>query len=340
MLLTITTSYAPATDLGYLLHKHPEGRKAIFLGDLVDRGLRILDTYQLVRHMVEAGSALSVPGNHEAKLVRKRRGRDVAVTHGLQQTLAELERLPADLRERVCRDMVDFFDGLVSHYVLDDGRLVVAHAGMKASLQGRASRQVREFALYGETTGETDAYGLPVRHNWAAEYRGPACVVHGHTPVPESEWLNRTINIDTGCVFGGKLTALRYPERELVSVPAARTYTEPTRPFLPATAETRSAQQQADDLLDVGDVLGKHVIHTHLWPTIVVREEHSAAALEVMSRRYSRPGQAQAGATSHEMSRARVPAAHLRPRVRGIWGPSGPWRCASWPWGSRHWNAL
>jgi hypothetical protein len=150
--------------------------------------------------------------------------------------------------------MAAFFDGLISHYVLDDGQLVVAHAGMKASLQGRASQQVREFALYGETTGETDAFGLPIRQNWAAAYRGQALVVYGHTPVPEAEWLNRTINIDTGCVFGGKLTALRYPERELVSVPAARTYADPIRPFLPATADPRTAQQQADECLDVGKV--------------------------------------------------------------------------------------
>jgi polynucleotide kinase-phosphatase len=229
------------------VYRHPEGRKAIFLGDLVDRGPRILDTYHLVRHMVKAGSALCVPGNHETKLVRKLQGRGVVVNHGLEQTLAELGRLPADLRQRVCRNMVDFFGGLISHYVLDDGQLVVAHAGMKATLQGRASRQVREFALYGETTGETDAYGLPVRHNWAAEYRGQACVVYGHTPVPEAEWLNRTINLDTGCVFGGKLTALRYPELELVSIPAARIYTEPVRPFVPATTDPRTAQQQADE---------------------------------------------------------------------------------------------
>jgi protein phosphatase len=266
------------------IYGHPEGRKAIFVGDLVDRGPRILDTYQLVRHMVEAGSALCVPGNHEAKLVRKLRGRDVIVNHGLEQTLAEIERLPAALREGICRDMVDFFDGLISHYVLDDGRLVVAHAGMKATLQGRASPHVREFALYGETTGETDAFGLPIRYNWAAEYRGQAFVVYGHTPVPEAEWLNRTINIDTGCVFGGKLTALRYPERELVSVPAARIYTDPIRPFLPATPDARTAQQQADEWLDIDEVLGKHAIHTRLWPTIVIRDEQSAAALEVMSR--------------------------------------------------------
>src|SRR5882724_2517476 len=240
------------------VYRHPEGRKAIFVGDLVDRGPRILDTYHLVRHMVKAGSALCVPGNHEVKLVRKLRGRDVVVNHGLEQTLVEIEQWPTELREHVCREIIDFFDGLISHYVLDDAKLVVAHAGMKATLQGRASRQVREFALYGETTGETDAYGLPVRHNWAAEYRGRACVVYGHTPVPEAEWLNRTINLDTGCVFGGKLTALRYPELELVSIPASRIYTEPVRPFLPATTEPRTAQQQADECLDLNEVLGKH----------------------------------------------------------------------------------
>ena len=116
--------------------------------------------------------------------------------------------------------------------MFDDGKLVVAHAGMKEEMQGRGSGKVRDFALYGETTGETDEYGLPVRYNWAAEYRGKAMVVYGHTPVAEPEWLNRTINIDTGCVFGGKLTALRYPERELVSVPALRTYYESAKPFL------------------------------------------------------------------------------------------------------------
>src|SRR5882724_7399239 len=266
------------------VHRHPEGRKAIFVGDLVDRGPRILDTYQLVRHMVDAGSALCVPGNHEAKLVRKLRGSDVVVNHGLEQTLAEIDGLPPELRTCFCREMADFLDGLISHYVLDDGRLVVAHAGMKASLQGRASPQVREFALYGETTGETDAYGLPVRHNWAAEYRGQARVVYGHTPVPEPEWLNRTINIDTGCVFGGKLTALRYPELEFVSVAAARMYTDPIRPFMSATSDTRTAQHLADKCLDIEDVLGKRAMHTHVWPTIVIHDEQSAAALEVTSR--------------------------------------------------------
>ncbi|HEY6184973.1 MAG TPA: polynucleotide kinase-phosphatase, partial [Terriglobales bacterium] len=151
--------------------------------------------------------------------------------------------------------------------------------------------QVREFALYGETTGETDEFGLPVRFDWAAEYRGKAMVVYGHTPVPEPEWLNRTINIDSGCVFGGKLTALRYPEKEIVSFPARSTYCKPAKPFLAvdAQAPALSAQQQQDDLLDMEDVLGKRIISTRLHHNVTIREENAIAALEVMSRFAANP---------------------------------------------------
>jgi protein phosphatase len=274
-------------ELGYCrsangAYEHPERRRVVFVGDLVDRGPRIVDTVRLVKAMVDAGSALCVPGNHDMKLVRKLRGRDVQITHGLDKTLAELEQLAEEERNEIR----DFLDGLVSHYVFDDGKLVVAHAGMKEEMAGRGSGKVRDFALYGETTGETDEFGLPVRWNWAAEYRGKAIVVYGHTPVPEPEWLNRTINIDTGCVFGGRLTALRYPEKELVSVPAAGTYSEPAKPFLPdeVAAPTLTAQQREDELLDIGDVLGKRIIQTRLARSITIREENAIAALEVMGR--------------------------------------------------------
>jgi protein phosphatase len=221
------------------------------------------------------------------KLMRKLRGRDVQITHGLSDSLAQLAGEPPEFLPKVA----DFIDALVSHYVLDDGRLVVAHAGLKESMHGRGSGAVREFALFGETTGETDEFGLPVRYNWAAEYRGPAMVVYGHTPVPEPEWLNRTTNIDTGCVFGGKLTALRYPEKELVSVPARQTYAEPSRPFLipQVDAPTLSAQQEHDDLLDASDVLGKRIISTRLHNNVTIREENATAALEVMSRFAANP---------------------------------------------------
>ena len=205
------------------------GRKVIFLGDLVDRGPRVPDVLRIVMDRVEAGTALCVPGNHDDKLKRWLQGKRVRIAHGLEQSIEQLEDHPRAFRRRV----LDFLEGLVSHYVLDGGRLVVAHAGLKEEMQGRTGGRVRSFAMYGATTGESDEFGLPVRLNWAADYRGSATVVYGHTPVHRPEWLNNTINIDTGCVFGGALTALRFPELELVSVPARRTYREPRRPFRP-----------------------------------------------------------------------------------------------------------
>jgi protein phosphatase len=286
------TTLEPDSPLwGNRAYAHPEGRKAVFVGDLVDRGPRIVDAVRLVRNMIVAGSALCVPGNHDMKLMRKLRGKDVQVTHGLANSLAEIDAVPDEIRAAFRKELAEFLDGLVSHFVLDDGKLVVAHAGMKAEMQGRGSGKVREFALYGETTGETDEFGLPVRFNWAAEYRGQAMVVYGHTPVPEPDWLNRTVNIDTGCVFGGKLTALRYPEKDFVSVPAARTYCEPARPFLAEElqAPKLTAQQAHDDVLDADDVLRKRIVTTRLRGSVTIREAHATAALEVMSRFAANP---------------------------------------------------
>jgi protein phosphatase len=270
----------PETPWGAESWRHPLGRRAIFVGDLVDRGPHVLDAVRIVRNMVKTGAAFCVAGNHDVKLMRWLRGKPVQVKHGLEKSITEVESLAAEDRARVA----SFLDGLVSHYVLDGGRLVVAHAGLREEMHGRGAAAVREFCLYGETTGETDEFGLPVRYNWASEYRGKATVVYGHTPVPGPEWLNNTVNIDTGAVFGGALTALRYPEREFVSIAAAREYSVPIRPITATTPESRSSQQVLDDVLDLEDVTGKRIVETRLHRTITIREENSIAALEVMSR--------------------------------------------------------
>lgn len=253
----------------------PEGRRVIYVGDLVDRGPRTPDVLRIVKSMVDAGTAFCVAGNHENKLVRALNGRNVKVNHGLAESLEQLDSETTVFKE----EMRSFMDGLISHYVMDQGNLVVAHAGIREDMQGRSSGAVRAFCLYGETTGETDEFGLPIRYDWAREYRGKAKVVYGHTPVPDAEWVNGTICLDTGCVFGGKLTALRYPEMELVDVSAAEVYCEPVRPL-----EEEVIDQSGDTRLFLEDVIGKRVISTEKGRPISISAEHSAAALEVMSR--------------------------------------------------------
>lgn len=263
------------------LVSHPDGRKVVFVGDYVDRGPKVVEVLKLVMDMQKNGTAICVPGNHDMKLARALRGKNVNQTHGLAESMSQLENESDEFRSQIA----DFIESMISHYVLDDRKLVVAHAGMKQDLQGRASGRVREFALYGETTGETDEFGLPIRLNWAEEYRGAAAVVYGHTPVSEPQWINRTINVDTGCVFGGKLTALRYPERELVSVPARKTYYEPAKPLIDVTDEKSSANEPVDEgILNINDVIGKRIIATRLNHNVTIREENTINALEVMSR--------------------------------------------------------
>ncbi|MEU7000555.1 polynucleotide kinase-phosphatase [Nonomuraea sp. NPDC046570] len=252
---------------------HPQGRTAVLVGDLVDRGPDSPGVVRLVMGMVAAGTAICVRGNHEEKLVKALKGRKVKVAHGLEQSLEQFAAEPPEFVQAATA----FMDGLISHYQLDGGRLVVAHAGLKEPYHGRASGRVRAFALYGDSTGETDEYGLPVRYPWAEEYRGRAMVVYGHTPTTRPEWVNNTICLDTGCVFGGKLTALRYPSREIVSVPARQVWYAPVKPLT-------APGYRDPGTLDIGDVQGTRHVETRYGTRVKIMEENAAAALEIMSR--------------------------------------------------------
>jgi protein phosphatase len=254
----------------------PEGRRRlVFVGDLVDRGPATPQVLKLVMQLVEDGHALCVPGNHDDKLKRWLRGNKVTVAHGLAESIEQLNAF--ETIEPGFRDQVrQFFFGLVSHLVLDDGQLVVAHGGLPERFQNRSSARVRDICLYGMTTGAVDENGLPERLDWAADYRGDAHVVYGHTPVSRPAWRNNTINIDTGCVFGGQLTALRWPERELVSVDAQAQYAQPLTPIADA--------DQRRDTIEITDVLGARHIRTRLAGTVRVDTAQSHAALETMSR--------------------------------------------------------
>jgi protein phosphatase len=219
--------YAPDAPGPGAVWRHAAGRRVVFVGDLVDRGPRVVDVLRLAMAGVAAGAMFAVPGNHDDKLLRALRGHVVQRTHGLAETMAAVEGEGPAFAARVR----DFLGGLPSHLVLDGGGLVVAHGGLPRHLHGRDDRHVRDRALYGEVTGARDPYGLPVRVDWAARYAGPPLVAYGHTPVLAPRWKHDTVDLDTGCVFGGALTALRWPERETVGEPARRQYAVPGRPI-------------------------------------------------------------------------------------------------------------
>ncbi|AGT31158.1 metallophosphatase [Geobacillus genomosp. 3] len=221
--------FAALTEkLGYIWDEgipiHPDGRKLGFVGDLTDRGPESLNMIKIVSALVERKLAYYVPGNHCNKLYRFFLGRNVQIAHGLETTVAEYHALPPSEQEMVRRQFIRLYEQAPLYAVLDEGRLVIAHAGIRHDYIGRTDKKVKTFVLYGDITGETNPDGTPVRRDWAKRYRGAAWVVYGHTPVKTPRFIGRTVNIDTGCVFGGALTALRYPEMETVSVPSSMPY--------------------------------------------------------------------------------------------------------------------
>ena len=218
--------------LGYTWHQqgpvsrltHAENRRLIFVGDLVDRGPNSLGVLALVRQAVADKMAYCVLGNHDDKLRRKLLGSKVQVRHGVETTLAELEKLSAQDQE----GLLTFLQSIPTYLILAGGELVVAHAGILEKDIGKMSDRIRRFCLYGDITGKTNEQGCPLRGDWASNYRGKATIVYGHTPVATAQWENNTINIDTGCIFGGKLSAVRIPERVLVEVPSGQQYENST----------------------------------------------------------------------------------------------------------------
>ncbi|MEM9355074.1 MAG: metallophosphoesterase [Pseudomonadota bacterium] len=205
----------------------PSGRKLVFVGDLVDRGPDTPSVLRLAMSMIAAGQAYCVQGNHDVKFVRWLEGRSVQMTHGLEKSAEQFMHEGRSFKDEVAA----FLDGLPYQLMLDQGRLVVAHAGIQENMIGQTNSKIRAFCLYGDRGEGRDEFGLPIRYHWALDYRGEAAIVYGHTPVADADWVNNTICLDTGCVFGGKLTALKWPEREILSVTAREPYVKRFRPF-------------------------------------------------------------------------------------------------------------
>ncbi|MCA0989989.1 bis(5'-nucleosyl)-tetraphosphatase PrpE [Pseudalkalibacillus hwajinpoensis] len=218
--LTIRLGY----DWGSGVPVHPDGRKLVFPGDITDRGNDSLAVVKVVSQLVTSGQAFYCPGNHCNKFYRYLIGRNVQQTHGLETTVAELNALPPRDRTMMKELFIALYENAPLYLSLDDGELIAAHAGIPEKYIGQVGKKVKTFVLYGDITGESHPNGMPIRKDWASQYEGGALIVYGHTPVLEPRWVNHTVNIDTGCVFGGKLTALSYPELKTTSVPSSMPY--------------------------------------------------------------------------------------------------------------------
>lgn len=218
----LTTMLGYSWESGIPIHNE---RMLAFVGDLTDRGpesLKVIET--VFKLVVQAKKAYYVPGNHCNKLYRFFIGNKVQITHGLETTVAEYEALDKNAQKQIRGKFIELYEQAPLYDRLDGGKLVIAHAGIREDYIGSHDSKVKTFVLYGDISGKNNPDGTPVRGDWAKHYGGSAWIVYGHTPVKEPRLVNNTVNIDTGAVFGGKLTSLRYPEMKTVSVPSSMPY--------------------------------------------------------------------------------------------------------------------
>lgn len=205
--------------------QHPHTRIPIFVGDITDRGPDSLKTIELVHQLViEQNLGRYVPGNHCNKLYRYFLGNNVKAVHGLETTIAEYTAQSKSEQDKIRGKFVELYEQANLYEVISEVNVVVAHAGIKADLIGRYDKKARTFVLYGDISGKKHPDGRPVRRDWAQHYDGDRWIVYGHTPVKEARFVNQTVNIDLGCVFGNKLAAFQLPEETIVSVMSRQPY--------------------------------------------------------------------------------------------------------------------
>lgn len=237
------------TEDGYA---HPEKRKAVFLGDIANRGPNSLGTLALVMDMVSGGNAFYTPGNHCNILYQyflDQYEKSDLSTEGVETTIEELEDLSEEERAEFRERFKNLYEMSPPYLVFHDGELVVTHAGIRERDIGKVNEEIAQFCLRGDTLEETTDQGYPIRRPWPLSYNGDSLVVYGHSPVEKATFVNGTINIDQGAVYGGYLTALQFPERELMHVKAQEDYSDHQYDSVQELVENRSDPYYHLDLL-------------------------------------------------------------------------------------------
>ena len=273
--------------LGYVeqggLYIHPQGRRLLSVGDIMSRGPKSLATMRFWLTQIEAGLSYMTDSNHGWKIARWLEGHAVNLTHGDELVEQEFKLYEqehgVEETKNVKARFVKMLLNAPSHYILVEnglGKTIVTHAGIRDHYIGKTSPRIRDFCRYGEIIGESDT-GRPIRGDWFLQHQTSELIVWGHDPKVKPYKINNTINIDQGVVFGGELTAFRYPEQTFEAVKAYKNYTgHEGNPLLEAKAKRFSPP-------NIQSFINGFEVETTHGGKVYVQEGNAKAAMDTIS---------------------------------------------------------
>src|ERR1700735_3751278 len=177
------------------------GDRLVSVGDLVARGPDSLGVLDVIRRT----GAIVVRGNHEQKLVSWKEAK-MARLRGENAREVKLGAIHADLVEELRPIDWSLLETSLLWLDLPEHGVRVVHAGVQP---GVPIDRVKPSTLMRIRT--VGANGRPSRDGgglWGARYVGPPHIVFGHNAAPGLQLHRWATGLDTGCVYGGRLTAL------------------------------------------------------------------------------------------------------------------------------------
>lgn len=229
--LVIGDVHGCAAELEALLLacEHDAGDRVVLVGDLLTKGPDPFGVLELMRRV----GAEATCGNHDAHLLRWKAatGADDDDPRWRPWRSGAAGQQPPwlgpsgrDFVPRLTEADWELLVALPLFMRLPEHGAVVVHAGIDPRLP--LEQQERDVLLNVRTIRPD---GTPSKRAddgplWGELYRGPELILFGHHARRGLQRHPYAIGLDTGCVYGGQLSACILPERRIVSVPAARVY--------------------------------------------------------------------------------------------------------------------